>query len=168
MLVFVSSQESCGIGGGTKALLAPDKPLDGVEDAKYVACGFDHTLVVREDGKVLAFGNNLNGKLGLGSGGFNDKKTHNPQLVEGLADIKTVACERFHSAAVDNSGKLYTWGFGGSFFNVGYLGLGDIKGYVNEPRLVNSVDGLLKIADVTTGHMHTAVLTDDGEVRVIR
>ncbi len=156
------------MGGGTKALLAPDKPLHGVEDAKYVACGKDHTLVVREDGKVLAFGNAANGKLGIGSGVVSDKKIHEPQLIEGLVDIKTVACGSFHSAAVDNSGKLYTWGFGGSFFSAGYLGLGDIKGDVNEPRLVNSVDGLLKIANVSTGSKHTVALTDDGEVRVIR
>ncbi len=153
---------------GGKALLAPDKPLHGVEDAKYVACGVDHTLVVREDGKVLAFGNTANGKLGLGLGVVSDKKIPKPQLIEWLADIKTVACGRFHSAAVDNSGKLYTWGFGGSFFSVGYLGLGNIKGDVNEPRLVNSVDGLLKIANVSTGTKHTVALTDDGEVRVIR
>ncbi len=148
-------------------MLSPDEPLHGVEDVKYVACGKDNTLVVRGDGKVLAFGNADNGKLGLGSGVVSEEKIHEPRLIDGLVDIKTVACGDFHSAAVDRSGKLYTWGFGGSMFSVGYLGRGDIQGDVNEPQLVRSVDGILKIADVSTGGTHTVALTDDGEVPVI-
>ncbi len=152
---------------GGKAVLAPDEPLRGVEDVKCVACGMGHTLVLREDGKVLAFGNATNGKLGLGSGVVSDKKIHEPRLIDGLVDIRAVTCGDFHSAAVDSSGELYTWGFGGSFFSVGYLGLGGIQGDVNEPQLVNSVAEVLNIVDVSAGGEHTVALTDDGEVPVM-
>ncbi len=134
---------------------------------KYAACGMNHTLVLREDGKVLAFGNATNGKLGLGSGVVSEKKIHEPRLIDGLVDIRTVACGDYHSAAVDSSGKLYTWGFGGSFFSVGYLGLGGTQGDVNEPKLVNSVAEVLNIVDVSAGSEHTVALTDDGEVPTI-
>jgi E3 ubiquitin-protein ligase HERC2 len=75
---------------------------------RRVACGRDMVLVSTSTGKVLAWGPNKEGLLGVGS-----HKAHlEPYLVKKFRNIKVkeVQCGTGHCMALDGSGVLYTWG----------------------------------------------------------
>ncbi|XP_076460072.1 putative E3 ubiquitin-protein ligase HERC4 [Babylonia areolata] len=85
---------------------------------KYVACGEDHTAVLTLDGRMFTFGAGSYGQLGHG----NSEDVIVPRQVMELSgsEVTQIACGRRHTLAhVSNSGRLYSFGLGGS----GQLGL---------------------------------------------
>lgn len=76
-----------------------------------MACGSLHTLALQYGGTVLAWGANQNGVLGLGH--EKHRQPARPSKVPGVLAEQIDAGWK-HSAAVTGSGKLYTWGWGGS------------------------------------------------------
>jgi alpha-tubulin suppressor-like RCC1 family protein len=74
-----------------------------------VAAGRYHSLALKADGSVYAWGYNGNGELGLGD--LNDRST--PTLVSGLSGMTKVAAGRYHSLALASDGTVYAWGFNG-------------------------------------------------------
>lgn len=106
--------------------LAPTK-VTGLKNITQVSIHFQHLLALDNAGKVWAIGQNGYGQLGNGmsfktSNGVNvDSAT--PIVVPDLANIVSLATGKFHSLALDSSGKLYAWGN----HNKGQLGLGDPK-----------------------------------------
>ena len=63
----------------------------------------------------------------------------------------------FHTAALTNDGKVFTWGNN----RWGQLGHGDYK-QRHIPTKVESLDGLF-IAKIACGEWHTVVITDKGD-----
>ncbi|KAG5187127.1 putative regulator of chromosome condensation like protein [Tribonema minus] len=172
---------------GVNPILSP-VPLPGFEKGgvRDVACGQNHTAVVTTSGELLTFGNGSYFKLGHGAR-VNVKEptvvqenVKEPTVVQSLSDagvrlrsslsdagvrLRSVACGDSHTAAIDEDGLLYTWGWGGSLFSGGgALGHGSTSGDVKEPQLVEAVADVLKAVQVGAGENHTAILTDDGEV----
>lgn len=129
---------------------------------RSIACGANHTLAVDEDGGVWSWGKSDYGKCGHGD----DKDQEKPKKIEALkgVDVVSVACGDFHSAAIDSDGRLYTWGWGGSWLSGGgQLGHGS-RDSLNQPELVKAVDeGGYRVSRVSCGEGHTLLLTDDGE-----
>ena len=74
--------------------------------ATVVACGNYHTLSVRADGTLWAWGRNDDGQLGIGS----NTNSPVPQQVGTATNWASVAGGYFHSAAVRQDGTLWTWG----------------------------------------------------------
>jgi len=90
----------------------------------HVACGKYHTAAISESGDVYAWGLESSGQLGLGS----RIKASLPQKVEALCGlgVTQLSCGMYHTLALTDKGEVYSFGFGGSFFNgAGGLGLGD-------------------------------------------
>ncbi len=77
--------------------------LPGVLAATF---GYDHTLVLLEDGTVRAFRDNSLGQLGDGS--IEDR--HYPVEVPGLTDIIQVVGGSKHSLALKRDGTVWAWG----------------------------------------------------------
>lgn len=75
-----------------------------------VACGDTHTLVLLDQGKLLAFGRGQNGQLGLGR----REDSLAPQEVTTLSgsEVVGIACGAEHSLCVTATGKAYAWGWG--------------------------------------------------------
>ena len=78
------------------------------------SCGYDHTLVVTQDGALWACGEGGNGRLGL-----NDVAKRYVSVFErvgagafGGVRIVAAAAGPDHSAAVTEDGALWTWGQG--------------------------------------------------------
>lgn len=113
-------------------------------------------LLYVESGDVYTFGEGKFGRLGHHS-------EHNQlyaRTVDALVGkrVKQVACGGFHTAAVTESGEVYTWGGG----EHGQLGHGD-KVNKTVPTLVESLKDKM-VVQITCGWSHTVALTDDGEV----
>lgn len=85
---------------------------------KQTANGYDHTLAVKTDGTLWAWGSNFYGHLG------DNTLTHrsSPYQVGSLTNWKQVSAGQYSSAALKTDGTLWTWGFN----TEGSLGLGDI------------------------------------------
>jgi len=80
-----------------------------------------------------------------------------PRLVTGVLArkvIKVVSAGYRHSAAVSDTGELYTWGEG----DFGRLGHGDTNGRP-VPTLVRDISG---VGSVACGNAHTLALSSDG------
>lgn len=152
-----------GIGASGSAVDVPQQVkgpgasgfLTGVVD---VACGYQHTLAVREDGTVWAWGANASGQLGDGT----LEARAAPVQVPGLGGARFVAAGFGHSVAVLADGQVYTWGLN----DVGQLGNGELGTdaagdplYRASPGLV---PGLQTVSAVASGSQHTVALLADG------
>ena len=125
--------------------------LSGVLAATF---GYDHTLVLLEDGTVRAFGDNSLGQLGDGS--VEDR--HYPVEVPGLTDIVQVVGGSKHSLALKRDGTVWAWGRN-SFGNLGQ-GLADTDPH-STPLLV---PGLAKVVHLASGRDHVLAVQADGTV----
>lgn len=135
--------------------------------ATAVATGDNHSLILKSDGTVWSFGDNLYGQLGNGT--TSSGATSLPVQVKGqggsgwLTGIVSIAVGGNHSLAVDNNGRLWAWGrnHGGQ--------LGNNNGTTNSstPVLVADTTGsgnLTSVAAAAAGAAHSLALQIDGSV----
>lgn len=127
------------------------------ERVATLSCGDRHSFAVTDDGKVFGWGSNEFGQLGYG------KKRDTilrPTVIEGLQGLKIVGISSGdrHSAAVTNTGAVYTWGCGSD----GQCGHGVFSDVVR-PKLVERLVGKF-IVDVKCGHNFTMIMTSNDEV----
>ncbi|KAF1788185.1 Regulator of chromosome condensation 1/beta-lactamase-inhibitor protein II [Phytophthora cactorum] len=129
-----------------------------------VEFGASHSAAIDVDGRLYVWGSNEYSKLGLGE---SSEMETLPREVEALKGIKIVdvSCGDYFTAAVDEDGKMYSWGWGGSTMK-GAGGLGHAGGKDEPtPRLLTTlVDQGVPIATVECGEFHTVALTKDGEI----
>jgi len=102
--------------------LVPLADLSGVTSFDTVIAGNSHTLALDQQGRLWAWGNNGNGRLGIG----NTTEQHRPTLVpltglSGVSSFDVVAAGSSHTLALDQQGRLWAWGNNGS----GRLGIGN-------------------------------------------
>uniref|UniRef100_G1QG36 RCC1-like domain-containing protein n=1 Tax=Myotis lucifugus TaxID=59463 RepID=G1QG36_MYOLU len=120
-----------------------------------ITCGDYHSLALSKGGELFAWGQNLDGQLGLGR--ILDS-TPTPQLVERLSGVPLaqISAGKAHSMALSMSGNVYSWGRN----DFGQLGLGHTD---NEdcPSLIEALDNQ-KVEFLACGGSHTALLTKDG------
>jgi alpha-tubulin suppressor-like RCC1 family protein len=85
---------------------------------RSASAGLLHSLALTTTGRVLAWGDNADGQLGIGTvtGHSVPVFVHLPKTVH----IVSVAAGRYHSLALNRSGKVLAWGDGGD----GQLGNG--------------------------------------------
>lgn len=93
----------------------------------------DHvSAAVLSDGRLVMWGSNDNGELGMGD------HTHRyaPAEVNGLPFIHFVSVGSRYTGACTNYGELFTWGYGGS----GNLGHGDRRNRSTPRRVEGSIE----------------------------
>lgn len=136
-------------------LPSPVQELHGKDIVQISACGF-HSAALSESGEVFTFGAGEFGRLGHGS----ELDERVPRVVEALKGkhVKQVACGGFHTAAVLDTGEVYTWGGG----EHGQLGHGDKVNTVIPARVESLADKV--VVQITCGWSHTIALTDTGDV----
>jgi len=136
--------------------LSPEAPF-GVR-VFSVACGRNHSLALADVG-VFAWGSSDHGQLGLG---LERKASARPAIVPSFAGVAVtaLAAGQYHSAALDNRGRVWTWGLGVH----GQLGLGDIEDEYVPRKVFRKAKVTCKAAQVACGYAHTAVLTRLGRV----
>src|SRR5689334_3487304 len=97
-----------------------------------VECGACHSLILTTDHKILSFGDNSSGQLGLGHKIDQD----NPQLIESLNDVKKCSGAGCHTLVLTKDRRLYSFGCNQN----GRLGLGlDQFSDESNPRLIETL-----------------------------
>ncbi|GLV44383.1 claret [Carabus blaptoides fortunei] len=121
-----------------------------------VACGKSHTIVLTNFG-VYSWGSNCYGQLGLGPVVY---QASYPSLVPSLSSeiIIDVSAGQYHSLALTNDGRVYSWGWG----VYGQLGHGNVQD-VHEPRVIKHLSDKI-ITQISAGHAHSIVLSSEGVV----
>jgi alpha-tubulin suppressor-like RCC1 family protein len=104
----VGGNEHGQLGNGKQSADITVEPIqvEGLQDMIGIAAGDDHSLALRKDGTVWAWGGNQNGQLGI-DGNSNQLK---PIQVKGLSGIVTISAAMSESAALDNGGLIWAWG----------------------------------------------------------
>ncbi|PYR29128.1 MAG: hypothetical protein DMF98_00985 [Acidobacteria bacterium] len=138
--------------GVTDHTTADSAPAKNLFDAIAVAAGGNHTLALRKDGTVWAWGDNLWGELGDGSRTSRDV----PTQVPGLGHIVAIAAGYIHSMALANDGSLWAWGDN----HYGQIGSGATSVSLKPIR----VQGLPTATTITAGFFHSAAVDRAGHV----
>jgi len=115
-----------------------------------ISVGFDHTLLLKPDGTLWAWGNNQFGQLG-------DSSTENrstPVQIGKNKDWKDITAGYYHSMALKTNGTIWTWGANGS----GQLGDGTNTDRSFPAQMGTSNDW----AQVIAGDTHCLALKTDG------
>lgn len=115
-----------------------------------VSAGQGHTLALKWDGTLWAWGNNTYGQLGDGT---NTDRT-SPVQVAGLTGVIDIATGLHHSLALKADGTVWAWGNNGS----GQLG----DGSKTSRPLPGQVPGLANIIAVAGGNDYTIALAGNG------
>ncbi|XP_055530268.1 probable E3 ubiquitin-protein ligase HERC4 isoform X2 [Wyeomyia smithii] len=125
---------------------------------QQVACGGSHSLLLTDDGKLFACGNNDLGQLGHDTADVPNKR---PQFVSSLENyiITQVRSGSAHSLALTNWGQLFSWGSNA----VGQLGHDSDQSSFSTPRMVKSI-ATKTIVQIAAGQMHCLALTNSGEL----
>jgi alpha-tubulin suppressor-like RCC1 family protein len=125
-----------------------------------IAAGYDHTVVLKNDGTVWAWGNNATGQLGNG----NIQSSSTPVQVNGLLGVTAVAAGFGHTMALKSDGTVWTWGNNYK----GQLGNGLTNGVAIDSATPVAVSGLSVVTDIAAGYEGSVALkgalTGDGTV----
>ncbi len=133
-----------------------------------VSAGWFHSLALKADGTVWAWGNNSKGQLGDGNFGTNKnipvqvKDTTDPSTF--ITNVISIFASWSHSLALKTDGTVWAWGNNYD----GQLGDGTSGTNKNIPVQVQDVtdptDFLTNVIDISAGWFHSLGLKIDGTV----
>ncbi len=125
-------------------------PVKIMDDVIQIAAGSTHTLAVKTDGSLWAWGYNSDGQMGNGKADF----LVYTSPVKIMDDVVQVAAGFGSSFAIKTDGSLWAWG------NNYDAQLGDGTGE-DKPTPIKIMDG---VTQVTAGYSHTLAIKTDGSL----
>lgn len=137
-------------GTQASAIVTAAYAVSGTFTVPTVDTGSSHTLAVRGDGTVWAWGIGWNGRLGDGTGATWPL----PGMLGTITGVTAVSAGDAHSLAVTTAGDLWSWGYNAT----GQLGSGSTSDRTR-PGLVSGLTGVVAAA---AGDSHSLVLLSDG------
>ncbi len=125
--------------------------VNGLSNAIAITAGSEHSMALKEDGTVWAWGYGYNGQTGNSSYTYNEV----PTKITGLTNIIAIAAGDNHSMALRGDGTVWAWGYNLN----GELG----KGNINEknPSPIQ-VAGLENVVAIAAGSNYSMALKEDG------
>lgn len=130
--------------------------VSGLSDVVAVAAGFAHSIALRSDGTVWAWGGNDSGALGLDPTVVSMSWT--PVCVSGLTGVVAVAANGENGLALRSDGTVWVWGWNGG----GQLGVAPgAPAYSPTPLRIS---GLSDVAAIAAGAGEGYALRSDGTV----
>lgn len=133
--------------------------VTGLASVVTIAAGYDHSLALKRDGTVWAFGQNTLGQLGDGTTVNKDC----PAQVQGLptdARVIQIAAGAASSYALDDRGRVWAWGRN----QYGNLGQGTVSGSSTAQTFPVLVPLMAPVVMLANGRDHVLALTDTGAV----
>ncbi|XP_063545971.1 RCC1 domain-containing protein 1-like [Cydia strobilella] len=137
-----------------------------------VQCGYEHYLLLTDNGKVYSWGNGR--RLQLGHGDLNN--IDSPKEIDALSgiNITKISAGGWHSLASSESGDLYAWGWN----ETGQLGIKETEqlhqsglntNSYSQPTLVDMFDENGDVCDtnvkyISCGNLHSAIILQDNTV----
>ncbi|KAF6106130.1 secretion regulating guanine nucleotide exchange factor [Phyllostomus discolor] len=132
---------------------------------RQVACGWDFTIILTENGQVLSCGSNSFGQLGVPHG---PRRCLVPQAIELLREkVVSIAAGLRHALAATASGIVFQWGTGLASSGRRLCPGQTLPLFLTakEPSRVTGLENSKAIC-VAAGSEHSASLTDAGELYV--
>ena len=116
-----------------------------------IATGAEHIVALNSDGTVWAWGSNMLGQLGNGTGGTEDwdEFSRTPVQVQNLTNVIAVDANFRSSAALRSDGTVWMWGQGRQGYNY---------------TLPIQVPGFTNITAISMSSSHMLALRNDGTV----
>lgn len=128
----------------------------GLTNVIAVSAGGDqleaHSMALKSDGTVWAWGSNIYGQLGNAS----TTNTNTPVQTLLLNNVIAIAAGGWHSVALKSDGTVWTWGWNMD----GQLG----DGTLSDKIIPTQVPGLTDITQIAAGTYHVLALKSDGTV----
>lgn len=149
----LNSNGALGLGS---TILMSNTPVEitGLSNIIRVASnGSGHSLALKNDGSVWAWGNNDHGQLGDGT--YVNKDL--PFMIALPANIKAIGVGEDISFAIRSDGIVFAWGWNA----VGELGIDYNFIHQSTPVLVSLLTG---VKNICGGNFHTIVQKDDGSI----
>jgi len=152
-----------GSDAGASTVFVPPTLLPSMQDTRIVsvASGDSHCLALSAEGEVYSWGNGSDGALGHADRGA----MAGPRRIETLERVEIIAAGAIRSAAVDDCGRLFTWGraaWGGQSAGLGYE-LDPATKLQLTPKRVDAISED-RVVGVAVGYGVTLAVTDAGAV----
>jgi alpha-tubulin suppressor-like RCC1 family protein len=126
----------------------------GLSEWVSASTGGSHSLALRSDGSLWAWGGNSDGQLGFGN--LNEYDQYSPQQVGNGHNWIAMAAGGDHNLALQANGRMYSWGRN----SYGQLGNGNTNSY-DTPQ---QVGGDSTWADICAGSAHSLALKANGSL----
>ncbi len=127
------------------------RQIPGMSGVTAITAAGQHSLAVKRDGTVWAWGSNEHGQLGDGTRSLR----RSPVQVEGLSGVIAIATSEHHSLALRGDGTVWAWGSGAT----GILGNGQSS---DQLAPVQVVDLQAAVAIAAGGHSSLAITVTGG------
>ncbi|WP_431047992.1 CAP domain-containing protein [Streptomyces sp. P1-3] len=124
------------------------------DEVAAISAGSSHSLAVKTDGTVWAWGDNNDGELGDGT--TTDRLT--PHQVPGLSGVVDVAAGWNHSLALTADSLVWAWGANDEV----QLGVGDTLGRPTPVLVLGYHDTIAPVIAIAAGSYHNLVLDQQG------
>ncbi len=126
--------------------------INEINNVIDISIGSNHTVVLKEDGTVWSWGNNISGQLGDGT------NNNSNILVEAkkLNNVKSISAGGSYTIALKEDGTVWAWG------DNGYIGLG--FGTDKDSNIPVQVEGISDVVDISSGADYIVALKKDGTV----
>ena len=152
--VWAWGNNQAGQLGQTPSYLSNPTParVPGLTGVAAIAAGESHSLALREDGTVWAWGDNIYGQVGQPAG---YEPISTPAQVAALTGVVAIAAHGRYTLAVREDGTV--WGWGANFNSQ----LGKPSNYEPNP-LPSQVPELTGVVALSAGDSHVLALRADG------
>ncbi|MCL2504509.1 MAG: hypothetical protein FWE94_07995, partial [Coriobacteriia bacterium] len=125
--------------------------VGSVTDWKAVSAGMNHSLALKTDGTLWAWGYNGSGQLGIGS----TISTSTPVRIGTGTDWAALGAKGANSLALKTDGSLWAWGYNG----FGQLGIGSAVGTSTPVQVGSATDW-----QAVSAAYHSLAIKDDGSL----
>ena len=123
-------------------------PVKIMDDVKTISVGGWHSLVIKNDNSLWAWGGNIDGQIGDGT------TISKSMPVKIMDDVKAVSAGEQHNLVIKNDNSLWAWGNN----DYGQLGDGTTVDKLTPVKIMDDVTA------VSAGRTHSLVIKNDGSI----
>jgi uncharacterized repeat protein (TIGR02543 family) len=127
----------------------------GLYGVSEIAAGLNHSVAMKPDGTIWAWGDNYYGQIGTGAATLGTQY-NTPVEITGITNVIAIAAGEYHTLALKNDGTVWVWGRN----NLGQLGTGD----TNDRSVPTQLTGINGITAIAAKGNFSLALKSNGEV----